>query len=77
MNSNQEIIYVFPDFYTNVLSDLQEIKAVSFKDVNNDGLKDIIIIAQFLSANGDDLTVANVYLQRIRNLLILMNWMKR
>jgi hypothetical protein len=64
VNSNQEIIYVFPDFYTNVLSDLQEIKAVSFKDVNNDGLKDIIIIAQFLSANGDDLTVANVYLQK-------------
>jgi len=64
LNSNKEIIYVFPYFYTNVLSDLQEVNAVSFKDVNKDGLKDITIIAHYLSANGDELTMANVYFQK-------------
>jgi hypothetical protein len=64
VNSNKEIIYVFPYFYTNVLSDLQEVNAVSFKDVNKDGLKDITIIAHCLSANGDELTMANVYFQK-------------
>jgi hypothetical protein len=64
VNSNKEIIYVFPGFYENKLSDLQEVEAVSFKDINKDGLKDITIIAHCLSANGGELTMANVYFQK-------------
>jgi hypothetical protein len=52
-----DILYNFdPTFTCNA-----DIKAVSFKDVNKDGLKDIIIIA-FDSDNSDDMTT--IYLQQ-------------
>ena len=47
VNSDNEIIYTFPEFYGNILTYLDEVDTVSFQDLNNDGLKDIIIIAYY------------------------------
>lgn len=37
---------------------------VAFKDVNNDGLKDVIIIANYIKGKGTDpFPIANIYFQ--------------
>ncbi|ADL53355.1 hypothetical protein [Clostridium cellulovorans] len=45
---NDKIIYYFPEFSTKNF--LKEMKAVSFQDINNDGLKEIIVIAEYNSS---------------------------
>lgn len=56
-NKDGDILY---DFYPTITSNV-DVKAVSFKDVNNDGLKDIIIIA----SGSDNLDqIATIYLQK-------------
>ena len=40
-----------------------KLQAISFTDINNDGLKDIIIIADYSSA-GEPITVSSIYFQK-------------
>ncbi|WP_052410389.1 hypothetical protein [Paenibacillus durus] len=67
VDASGKILYEFPDFYGNQWNTLFEMKAVSFKDVNKDGLKDIIIIAEFMTGVGPDgaepFNVGDVYFQ--------------
>lgn len=66
-DNNGDVIYSFPDFYGNRWSMLTEVSAVAFKDVNKDGLKDIIIIAYYMTGVGEtgaqEFPVAGIYFQ--------------
>jgi hypothetical protein len=66
-DDNGNVIYTFPDFYGNNWSMLTEVSAVAFKDVNRDGLKDIIIIAYYMTGVGEkgaeEFPVAGIYFQ--------------
>lgn len=50
VDENGLILYLSPDFIDGWW--FNEIRAISFKDVNKDGLKDIIIIADYLTGVG-------------------------
>lgn len=67
-DNNENVIYSFPSFYGNKWSVLTELSAVAFKDVNKDGLKDIIIIAYYMTGVGkhgaEEFPVVGVYFQR-------------
>jgi hypothetical protein len=66
-NEKGYIIYKFPDFLGNDWY-LYELKAVSFKDVNKDGLKDIVIIADYMTGIGNEgaipFPVCGIYFQK-------------
>ena len=50
---NNHIVYEFPDFYLGSTSwSFESVKAISFKDVNADGLKDVIIITEYVTGIG-------------------------
>ena len=50
---DDRIVFEFPDFYINSTSwSFEGVAAVSFKDVNMDGLKDVIIIAEYVTGIG-------------------------
>lgn len=50
---DDRIIFEFPDLYIASTSwSFESVKAVSFKDVNQDGLKDVIIIAEYVTGIG-------------------------
>jgi hypothetical protein len=53
-DKNEKILYKFPDFYGNQWSMFHEFQAVAFRDVNKDGLKDIIIIADYMTGAGPE-----------------------
>ncbi|WP_010250291.1 hypothetical protein [Acetivibrio cellulolyticus] len=59
--------YTFPEFYGNEWT-FSELKAVAFEDINKDGLKDVIVISEYIfghGANADEpFKVAGVYLQK-------------
>lgn len=66
VDQENSIIYRFPDF-----SDywfFEELRAVSFSDVNSDGLKDVIIIADFTTGVGREAVipfpVCKIYFQQ-------------
>lgn len=67
-DSNGNILYTFPDFYGNKWSMLSSIDAVSFTDVNGDGLKDIVIVSKYVTGAGSDgstpFNVSGVYFQK-------------
>ncbi|MBU7314286.1 TcaA NTF2-like domain-containing protein [Paenibacillus oleatilyticus] len=68
VDENEIILYEFPEFYGNDRTSFEGIRAVSFKDVDQDGLKDIIIIAEFSTGIGESgnipFPVAGIYFQR-------------
>lgn len=65
-DDNSNILYEFPSFYGNG-SMLSEVAAVSFRDVNQDGRKDVIVIAKYMTGVGPDgakdFPVADIYFQ--------------
>jgi len=66
-NESEDILYQFPEFIGNDWPTFYEIRAVSFKDINKDGLKDIIIIADYLTGIGEQgaipFPVGSIYFQ--------------
>jgi hypothetical protein len=67
-DNDGKVLYSFSDFYGNRWSMLTEIVVVAFKDVNKDGLKDIIIIANYMTGVGEngavEFPVAGIYFQK-------------
>ena len=61
------IKYTFPEFYGNEWA-FSELKAIAFEDVNKDGLKDVIVISEYILGHGENAAVpfkvAGVYLQK-------------
>ena len=74
-DSKDNILYTFPDFYGNQWSTFYEFKAVSFNDVNNDGFKDIVIIADFATGVGENgatpFHVGEIYFQKNKEFISL------
>ncbi|KZE82292.1 hypothetical protein AV545_07220 [Paenibacillus jamilae] len=70
-NVENKILYEFPEFYGNNGKMIDRIKAVSFKDLNQDGRTDIVIIADYITgvnAHGiETLPVAGIYFQKKDN----------
>ncbi|WP_068497562.1 DUF4163 domain-containing protein [Paenibacillus kribbensis] len=71
LNKQGHILYSFPKFYGNNewVAFYGGVKAVAFKDVNNDGLKDVIIIANVDNGIGgadriDPFPIAGIYFQK-------------
>ncbi|TKH33324.1 hypothetical protein C1I59_23200 [Paenibacillus polymyxa] len=69
LDDRERIIYSFPDMYGNEWWYADEgIEAVAFRDVNKDGLKDIIIIAHYETGTGPDgakpFPIADIYFQK-------------
>jgi len=63
VNDRNNVLYKFPDFYGNAKGMFTDIEAVSFSDVNKDGLKDIIVIANY-SINGKSTKICSIYFQK-------------
>ena len=66
---NEQVIFEFPELYIHSGNwSFESLKAISFKDVNSDGLKDVIIIADYVTGIGPTgmipFLVAGVYLQQ-------------
>lgn len=63
-----------PEFYGNMWI-LYELKAISFKDVNKDGLKDIIVVADYILGHGENAAVpfpvGSVYFQKNKEFVSL------
>ncbi|WP_262384662.1 hypothetical protein [Paenibacillus terrae] len=68
LDEQNYILYSFPKFYGNNWSGGDGLAAVSFKDVNKDGLKDVIIIAYVDAGAGPSLIepfpIAGIYFQK-------------
>lgn len=66
INDTDKVEYKFPHFYGNEKGSFSEIKAVSFADVNNDGLKDVIIIAGYKTdmASSNEISISSIYFQK-------------
>lgn len=65
-NSNN-VLYKFPDFYGNEKGMFNDITAICFTDVNNDGLKDIVIIAAYGamgSTSSSFTSISSIYFQK-------------
>jgi hypothetical protein len=69
--ADKKILYEFPEFYGNNGKMIDRIKAVSFKDLNQDGRTDIVIIADYITgvnAHGIEThPVAGIYFQKKDN----------
>ncbi|MBP2654739.1 MAG: hypothetical protein H6Q73_2308 [Firmicutes bacterium] len=59
-----KVICTFPEFFGNQYGPCVRICAVSFTDMNKDGLKDIIVIAQYLPASGKSAWFAGIYFNK-------------
>ncbi|ADM72359.2 hypothetical protein PPE_04600 [Paenibacillus polymyxa E681] len=69
LDDRERVVYSFPDLYGNEWWYADEgIEAVAFKDLNKDGLKDIIIIAYYETGSGPDgakpFPIADIYFQK-------------
>ncbi|OAB41696.1 hypothetical protein [Paenibacillus glacialis] len=66
-----KVLYQFPEFYGNTGRMIDKVKAVAFKDLNQDGRTDIVIIADYITGvnkNGvETRPVAGVYFQKKDN----------
>lgn len=73
---DNKILYEFPEFYGNNGRMIDKIKAVSFKDLNQDGRTDIVIIADYITgvnAHGiETLPVTGIYFQKKDNTYITL-----
>ncbi|MCK4709882.1 MAG: hypothetical protein KAU21_14785 [Gammaproteobacteria bacterium] len=50
---DNQVVLEFSDFYINSTSwSFESVKAVSFRDVNADGLKDVVVIAEYVTGIG-------------------------
>jgi len=63
-----EVLYELPDYYGNKSWSFDEVIAVAFKDLNFDGLKDIIVMSNYITGMGPSGTepfrVIDVYFQK-------------
>ncbi|MDF2884543.1 MAG: hypothetical protein K0R54_5110 [Clostridiaceae bacterium] len=67
VDNNNNVLYKFPDFYGNEKGMFNDITAICFTDVNNDGLKDIVIIAAYQakgSTSSSFTSISSIYLQK-------------
>lgn len=68
VNDRGKILYSLPDFPGNKFWFFFELRAISFKDVNKDGLTDVIVIANYTSGAGQEgaipFPVASIYFQK-------------
>ncbi|MGG1643152.1 DUF4163 domain-containing protein [Paenibacillus sp. NRS-1782] len=70
LDDQGHILYRFPEFYGNGewVARYGGVEAVAFKDVNKDGLKDVIIIAYYETGSGPDgakpFPIAGIYFQK-------------
>ena len=67
IDSNNNVLYKFPDFYGNEKGMFNDITAIGFTDVNNDGLKDIVIIAAYQakgSTSSSFTSISSIYFQK-------------
>ncbi|WP_226002487.1 DUF4163 domain-containing protein [Paenibacillus sp. BJ-4] len=69
LDDRERVIYSFPDLYGNEWWYADEgVEAVAFKDINKDGLKDVIIIAYYETGSGPDgakpFPVVGIYFQK-------------
>ncbi|KEO78785.1 DUF4163 domain-containing protein [Paenibacillus polymyxa] len=69
LDDRERVVYSFPDLYGNEWWYADEgIEAVAFKDLNKDGLKDVIIIAYYETGSGPDgakpFPIAGIYFQK-------------
>lgn len=62
------IIYEFPEFYGNKYTEVENIIAVSFVDINEDSLEDILIVGECITGAGPEgvipFPVPNIYIQK-------------
>lgn len=63
-DDKNNVLYKFPEFYGNSKGMFKDISAISFTDVNNDGLKDIIIIADYSISLASPTTIGSIYFQK-------------
>ena len=74
IDSKDNVLYSLPEFYGNMWI-LYEVKAISFKDVNRDGLKDIIVVADYILGHGENaavpFSVGSVYFQKDKEFVSL------
>ncbi len=70
MDGNGKVLYELPNFYGNSWSMLSEVTDVALNDLNHDGLKDIIVIACYMTGVGptgaEDFPTVGVYFQHGR-----------
>ncbi|WP_052675842.1 FG-GAP repeat protein [Paenibacillus sp. IHBB 10380] len=71
-----KVVYNFPEFYGNTGRMIDKVKAVAFKDLNQDGRTDIVIIADYVTGvnkNGvETRPVAGAYFQTKDNKFITL-----
>lgn len=70
VDDNGKVLYKFPDFYGNKWPWFEGIRAVSFQDVNKDGLTDIIVSAEYSTGAGPQgaipFPIGGIYYQKNR-----------
>lgn len=75
VNGKGDILFNFPDLVDNKMWIFSELKAVSFKDVNKDGLKDIVIIADYITGIGKEGAIpfhySKIYFQKDKTFMDL------
>lgn len=66
IDDKNNVLYKFPDFYGNKKGRFNNIRAVSFSDVNNNGLKDIVVIADYktFTSNSTIIPICSIYFQK-------------
>lgn len=69
------VLYKFSDFKENDGPMFYKIRAIAFKDVNNDNLKDIIVIAEYVTGVGETgripFPVCKIYIQKEKKFIVL------
>lgn len=69
LDDENNVLYKLPSFYGNEKGMFNNILAVSFKDVNNDGLKDIIIIADYKTNAAASSPICSIYFGKGREFI--------
>lgn len=68
VDRDENIIYKFPEFYGNHFGYIYDIKAVSINDINDDNLKDVIVIAEYMVGFGKKgivpHSISGIYIQK-------------
>lgn len=75
INDRGAILYSFPSFYGNQSWFFYELRSISFRDANKDGLKDVIVIADYVSGAGEGgaipFPVASIYFEKDKSFVCL------
>lgn len=67
VDSNNNVLYKFSDFYGNEKGMFNDISAISFIDVNNDGFKDVIVITDYRASGSTSSSftkISSIYFQK-------------